>query len=159
MNQRVSAGTKCNDTSSRSHCLAIITLLTYHESTVVERSFIFGDLAGSERVSKTEQPKWVNRDAYLLFMPGLEGICTNWDLYNLGMQLEIITESIRRHGKGKSIMKHDSRLPEILKQSLDGDALTSVVVCLSQSPQNGGESWWSLNYGAKFTKLITTVEP
>lgn len=54
---------------------------------MVERTFIFGDLSGSERVKKTEQPKWIDRDAYKMFTPGLEGIMTNWDLYMLGMQL------------------------------------------------------------------------
>lgn len=71
MNHRVTSGTKCNENSSRSHCLAFITLLTYEESKVLERTFIFGDLSGSERVSKTEQPLWVNRDAYQMYTPGL----------------------------------------------------------------------------------------
>lgn len=159
MNQRVMAPTKCNDTSSRSHCFALITLLTYESRKIVDRTFIFGDLSGSERVSKTGNSMWVDRDAGKLYTPGIEGMMTNWDLYQLGLQLDIITESLRQKGKGKSLVKHDSRLTEILLKSIDGEALTSVVFCLSQSTSNGGESWWTLNYGAKFTKLIAKVEP
>ncbi len=65
---------------------------------------------------------------------GIEGIMTNFDLYNLGLQLEIITETVKKKGKGKSIVKRDSRLAELLTKSLDGQAITAVVICLSQSP-------------------------
>lgn len=48
-------------------------------------------------------------------MAGLEGILTNFDLYNLGMQLDIITDTIKKKGEGKAINKRDSRLSELLK--------------------------------------------
>ena len=41
----------------------------------------------------------------------------------------------------------------VLKQSLDGDAITSMVVCLSQASDNGGETYFSTQYGEKFNKL------
>ena len=36
---------------------------------------------------------------------------TNWDLYQLATQLELITESLKKHGQGRTLAKHDSRLP------------------------------------------------
>ena len=47
----------------------------------------------------------------------------------------------------------------VLKQSLDGDAITSMVVCLSQASDNGGETFFSTQYGEKFNKLSAKVKP
>ena len=161
MSHRVMSGTKCNDTSSRSHCVASIKLLTLGnpDGKIVERSFMFADLAGSERVNRTEEAKWVDRASHQFNLKGMEGICTNWDLYQLGMQLELISQSQRQRKHAQALMKKDSRLAMLLKKSLDGEALTSLVVCLSQAPSNGGESWCSLQYGAKFAHLVTRVLP
>ena len=71
---------------------------------------MFGDLSGSERTSKTEESKYVDEAARIFNLAGIEGIVTNFDLYNLGMQLDLITETIRRKGEGKAITKRDSRL-------------------------------------------------
>lgn len=53
---RVSNATKCNDTSSRSHAVASLRLTRFNKTdgTFLESNFIFGDLSGSERLSKTE---------------------------------------------------------------------------------------------------------
>ena len=119
---------------------------------------MFADLAGSERVGKTEQAKWIDRSSHQLNWTAMEGIMTNFDLYQFGMQLDIIAARIKA-GKHAAYDKKDSLLSMLLKKSLDGDALTSLVVCLSQAPINGGETWYSLQYGAKFTGLITRVLP
>ena len=55
--------------------------------------------------------------------------------------------------------KNFSYLVCVLKQSLDGDAITSMVVCLSQASNNAGETFFSTQYGEKFTKLQAKVKP
>ena len=54
---RVQNATKCNDTSSRSHAIATLRLTRFNKAdgTFQESTFVFGDLSGSERLSKTEQ--------------------------------------------------------------------------------------------------------
>mmetsp|Transcript_21037 Transcript_21037/g.25502 ORF Transcript_21037/g.25502 Transcript_21037/m.25502 type:complete len:95 (+) Transcript_21037:261-545(+) len=32
-----------------------------------------------------------------------------------------------------------------------------MIVCLSQAPQNGWETWFSLDYGTKFSKMTSKV--
>ena len=48
---RVQGATKCNDTSSRSHAIATLRLSRFDKqaNTVLESTFIFADLSGSER--------------------------------------------------------------------------------------------------------------
>jgi hypothetical protein len=51
MTHRVTTGTKMNESSSRSHAIAIVKLKRYDEKSgkLRESKFVFGDLAGSER--------------------------------------------------------------------------------------------------------------
>lgn len=72
-------------------------------------------MSGSERTSKTEESKYIDEAARIYNITGIEGILTNYDLYNLGIQLDLITENMRKKGKGKAIMKRDSRIAELLK--------------------------------------------
>lgn len=59
MKDRISSGTKMNETSSRSHAIVTARLLQMNKAAdeVIESTFIFGDLAGSERQSKTDLDK------------------------------------------------------------------------------------------------------
>lgn len=76
-----------NDTSSRSHCITKLTLqkiLINQEtkSEYIQKSELrFFDLAGSERVDKTER---TNVTQIKKEMAGMEGIMINMDLFTLG---------------------------------------------------------------------------
>ena len=59
MSQRMAAGTKMNEQSSRSHAIALVNLSKFNKETgeITETTFSFFDMAGSERVSKTGESK------------------------------------------------------------------------------------------------------
>ena len=150
---RQSRNNGMNDQSSRSHCIASINLTRIEEGKdggmdVVKSSFIFVDLAGSERVEKTGiEPKKSEAS--------WEGICTNFDLYQFGLSIDLAVEASRKGKKPRA--NRDSILSKILWRTMDGEAITNMVVCVSQSEKNGGETWCSLNYGERLSKLNTTV--
>ena len=41
----------------------------------------------------------------------------------------------------------------MLTKVLDGNSFVTMVVCLSQSEKNGGETWFSLCYGQRISQL------
>ena len=96
---------------------------------------MFADLAGSERVDKTGLEAKASEAAY-------EGLCTNWDLYNLGRTIDMVVEAAR---KGKKVdgfaLRQPSLLSQVMTRVVKGDSFVTMVVCLSQSDKNGGESW------------------
>ena len=44
-----------------------------------------------------------------------------------------------------------------LGNQIKGESLISVLICLSQAPQNGWETWYSLWYGSKMAGLKVAV--
>ena len=141
---RVTEFTKMNAHSSRSHALLIIN---------IEKSFIneetnqqkmtrgvlhLVDLAGSERVNKSrlngmrlEEAKKINSSLSVL------GNCIH----------SLISNS-------KHIPYRDSKLTKILKESLGGNAKTSLIVNISPSNYNADDSFSSLNFGSRAMKVI-----
>ena len=144
-----------NETSSRSHCIASICYTKVHDhpekgrqvgqtnldlqlTNVVQvrrSTFMFADLAGSERLDKTGLEAKASQAAY-------EGLCTNWDLYMLGRTIDMVVEAAR---KGKKVdgfaLRQPSLLSQVMTKVIKGDSFVTMVVCLSQSDKNGGESW------------------
>ena len=136
---RETQSTGMNETSSRSHCIASICLtraqLHPQEGRQVRRcTFMFADLAGSERLAKTGLDPSSLR-AY-------EGQSTNWDLYNFGRAIDLVVEAKRRGRKPTKITDHlPSLLAQVMGKVLQGNSFLTMVVCLSQSEKNGGETW------------------
>ena len=139
---------------TRAHCIASFNLTRIEEGRessrdVVKSSFTFVDLAGSERVEKTgNEPKKTES--------GWEGISTNYELYQLGLSIGMAVQAARK-GK-KTRVRRDCILAKVLWRTLDAETITNMVVCLSQSEKNGGETWCSLNYGEKLSKLRSKVQ-
>ena len=144
-----------NETSSRSHCIASICYTKVHEHpekgrqvgrpyldlqlrnvVQVRRStFMFADLAGSERLDKTGLEAKASEAAF-------EGMATNWDLYNLGRTIDMVVEAARKGKKPKGFaLRQPSLLSQVMTKVIKGDSFVTMVVCLSQSDKNGGESW------------------
>ena len=126
-----------NDTSSRSHCVACLNLMRIEghgeQGKVFKSTFTFVDLSGSERLEKTEMESKSSIAAY-------EGLCTNWDLHHFGRSIQLAMEASK---KGKKVrVVRESILARVLARTLDGEAITAMVVTLSQSEKNGGESWY-----------------
>lgn len=155
---RNTSGTLMNDSSSRSHCVCWLTLFARdHAADAVRRSrFQFVDLAGSERVkeaSGSAEGLWSGGTA-------TEGLCTNWSLMMLSRAArDIVASGKRGPGKkrGQQKLAHTAGylgdLVPLLADSLTGDALTAVFVCVSQAPDNVAQSKIALDFGQVFSKL------
>ena len=158
---RNTAGTLMNDSSSRSHCICWLTLFAHDKaSDAVRRSrFQFVDLAGSERVKEASggsENLWAGGTA-------TEGLMTNWSLMMLSKAARDIVASAGGKTKskgGKQKLAHTAGyigdLVPLLADSLTGDALTALFVCVSQAPDNVMQSKIALEFGEVFSKLTVS---
>eukprot|EP01047_Picozoa_sp_COSAG01_P062545 COSAG01_NODE_7970_length_2970_cov_1.643330_4_plen_180_part_00 len=165
---RNTSGTGMNDTSSRSHCFAWLTLLAHDASAggaggSVRRSrFQFVDLAGSERqkeasagagagsssATKSSAPMAVGVAEQTM----MEGMATNWSLTMLSTAVRSITR-VRDKQKFVHTGGYGGDLVPLLVDSLTGKALTALFVCVSQAPSNTMQSKISLEFGEIFSRL------
>ena len=111
--------------------------------------FKFADLSGSERVSKTGNEKTTQQ--------GFEGVAINYELSQFGITIDNMVKQYRQNRLSKSnkssLKNHDSMLARILANSLEGKSISCMIVCLSQSDNNGNESYCSLRFGERLAKL------
>ena len=156
---RNTAGTLMNDSSSRSHCVCWLTLFAHDKpSDAVRRSrFQFVDLAGSERVKEASGGSdnlWAGGTA-------TEGLMTNFSLMMLSKAARDIVASggAKTGGKkgGKQKLAHTAGyigdLVPLLADSLTGNAITALFVCVSQAPDNAKQSKITLDFGEVFSRL------
>ena len=84
---------------------------------------------------------------------------TNWSLMMLSKAARDTVASTRRGGKkgGKQTLAHTGGyigdLVPLLADSLTGDALTALFVCVSQAPDNVSQSKIALDFGEVFSQL------
>ena len=96
---------------------------------------MFADLAGSERLDKTGLEAKASEAAF-------EGMATNWDLYMLGRTIDMVVEAAKKGKKPEGFAtRQPSLLSQVMTKVIKGDSFVTMVVCLSQSDKNGGESW------------------
>ena len=133
---RKSRGTAMNDTSSRSHCIACLNLMRIEgeegERKLFRSTFTFVDLSGSERLEKTGMEAKSSVASY-------EGLCTNWDLLHFARTIQLAREAGKKGEKVRTV--RESILARVLAKTLGGEAITAMVITLSQSEKNGGETW------------------
>ena len=142
--RRTMAPTNQNKFSSRSH--AILQLSLKRKSFNKEKKifdiffskFLIVDLAGSER-GGLEKGK--RRE---------EGANINKSLFTLGSCINILSD---KNKNGKFIPYRDSKLTRLLKDSLGGNILTVMLVCVSPSNESYEESISSLNYATRAKKI------
>jgi hypothetical protein len=151
---RNTAATLMNDDSSRSHCLAYLTLrvLDRAANTVRMSRFQFCDLAGCERLKEAHG----SGNPYTEGGEALNGMMTNFSLMMLSTCARQLVEA-RRAGKMKtfSFRTYLMDLVQLLQESMVGSAATACFVCLSQAPDNLQQSKHALDFGAVFAKLST----
>ena len=171
-NRKVVA-TKMNEGSSRSHCALTMTLLTLDASTQRFRQTQLSiiDLAGAERPEKALGTR-ITKDQALLELwrylknpsedmrPELQGYLVNQELSVLLTEAVTATNSHkagRKYNPGYDV-KNQGAL-SYLCGALAGEARLGALICLSQSPQNGWETWFSIaKYGEQLAKLHTRVQ-
>ena len=142
--KRTMAPTNQNKFSSRSHAILQISLerKTFNEEKnnfdIFFSKFLVVDLAGSERGGLQ---KGKRRE---------EGAKINKSLFTLGSCINILSD---KNKNGKFIPYRDSKLTRILKDSLGGNILTVMLVCVSPSVDSYEESISSLNYATRAKKI------
>merc|ERR1712232_861922 len=87
-----------------------------------------------------------------------QGMMINMDLFGIGLNVQHAT---RAHAKGRKYnppTQCSSPSQNFLLGSCDGKARLGMCVCLSQSPQNGFESWESLKFGEQLARLRVPIK-
>lgn len=140
LDNRKTASTNMNATSSRSHLVFSIVINSRNKQTgqrtVGKLSLV--DLAGSERVSKTGADKERLKEAMAI----------NKSLSALGNVISALGD-----GKKKHIPYRDNKLTMLMEDSLGGNAKTLMFVNVSPADYNSDETNTSLGY-AKRVKNI-----
>ena len=146
--RRTMAPTNQNKFSSRSHAILQISLerKSFNEEKsnfdIYYSKFLMVDLAGSERggIEKGKRRE--------------EGANINKSLFTLGSCINILSD---KNKSGKFIPYRDSKLTRLLKDSLGGNILTVMLVCVSPSIESYDESISSLNYATRAKKIKKKV--
>jgi len=174
-NNRNVVATKMNAGSSRSHCAITLTLLTHDTNTDEFRQTAFSivDLAGAERPEKASHigKRITKTDAmmelFAFYKKGcqgtlsleLQGYLINGELTGL-LDTVVAASNLAKQGKEYKEQNYlGGATTSFFGGALAGEARLDALICLSQSPQNGWETWFSTaNYGAKLSQLRTRVK-
>ncbi|XP_057830176.2 kinesin-like protein KIN-1 isoform X5 [Cryptomeria japonica] len=132
--------TQMNSTSSRSHCVFLVTI---HQTNTEDGSVKTGklylvDLAGSEKVEKTGAEGKILHEAKTI----------NKSLSALGNVINALTTDKPCH-----IPYRDSKLTRILQESLGGNSRTALLCCCSPSSFNASESLSTLRFGTRAKQI------
>ena len=156
-NNRTTASTKMNDTSSRSHAVFTIMLKQIHhdletdETTERSSRIRLVDLAGSERAKSTEATGARLR----------EGSNINKSLTTLGRVIAALADPKQHRPRpGTSARKdtsvvpyRDSILTWLLKDSLGGNSKTAMIACIA--PSDYEETLSTLRYADQAKRIRT----
>ena len=132
-NNRSVGCTNINEYSSRSHCIVTIYIHCNTSDNSFTSKLNLIDLAGSERVCKSEA------EGLRMF----EACNINQSLSALGKVLSSLA------GKQNHIPYRDSKLTHLLRDSLSGDAKTMMIITVNPSPEDVSESTSSLAFGSR----------
>ena len=157
--KRTTDATLANDVSSRSHCVTTLTLtrLDKRTGTVTTSRFNVVDMMGTER-SKGQNSAHDVTQNNKKNQSGVQGIYANFSVFGL---IGAVREVVQAQKRSKCKVRVASNsgfggmmaLTRFLKGSLEGSALTLMLVALSQAPRNGNESCISLDYGGTVASL------
>lgn len=131
--------TRMNQESSRSHSVCILTVFQRNSDTeeIKTGKLYLVDLAGSESLSKTEAKDETLEQAKFI----------NKSLSALSMVMTALSE------KKPFIPYNESKLTKILKTSLGGNSLTTMVIAGSLSSYNERETLSTLRFGSSAKKI------
>ena len=136
---RHTSSTEYNERSSRSHCIFSFQLkLTGKDGRIIRSTLHIIDLAGSERISKSQ-----NKDEKLR----KESICINLSLHSLSTVLNSIAL------KANHIPYRDSKLTHFLKDSLNENYNILLLLLVSPNVKDLGETISTLQFGERIVKI------
>ncbi|XP_041451742.1 LOW QUALITY PROTEIN: chromosome-associated kinesin KIF4 [Drosophila obscura] len=139
---RAVAATAMNETSSRSHAIFTLTVVSSKldgSKVVTTSKFNLVDLAGSERCSKT----LAIGDRFK------EGVNINKGLLALGNVINAL-------GSGQTagyIPYRQSKLTRLLQDSLGGNSITLMIACVSPADYNVSETLSTLRYADRALQI------
>ena len=152
----------------------ILTLLTLDAGsrTFRQTQFSIVDLAGAERPEKALGTRITKEEAMLEMFkymrnpsddmsPGLQGFLINFELSSL---LTEVVGATNCHKAGRKYTPgwgtNNQGAMTYFGGALAGETRLGALICLSQSPTNGWETWYSIaNYGRQLAALRTRVKP
>jgi kinesin family protein 5 len=127
------SATGMNDKSSRSHCILSLTVeSTRPDGKTYSAVLRFADLAGIERVDRTEAEGQVLEEAKRI----------NLSLSALGNCISALSQSGRTH-----IPFRDSKLTFLLQGSLGGNARTTLLITCSPCLRDHDDSLGAIKFG------------
>lgn len=137
------AQTACNETSSRSHTLFMVTLTqTTAEGAKRQSKLCLADLAGSEKVGKSK----VTGAGFS------EALTINQSLSVLGHCIKQLTSS-----KASHVPYRESKLTYILKDSLGGNSKTALICAVSPHPTQFAETCSTLQFAERAKQIKNSV--
>jgi len=144
--KRVTASTKMNAVSSRSHAICVLRIKGVLEnSTKFEAKLTLVDLAGSERIKKTGAQGGRRK----------EGININKGLFVLGQVVSALSETRPKYKRKPPY--RDSKLTRLLQDSLGGNSRTIMLACVSPADFNVDETVTTLRYATNARNIKNTA--
>mmetsp|Transcript_15176 Transcript_15176/g.22975 ORF Transcript_15176/g.22975 Transcript_15176/m.22975 type:complete len:1531 (-) Transcript_15176:63-4655(-) len=141
---RAVSSTDMNNQSSRSHSVLIINLVQrLANGTQLQGGLNLADLAGSERLSRTNVKGIGLKEAKMI----------NQSLSALGNCINALTDKKRSH-----IPYRDSVLTWLLKDSLGGNAKTVLIVCCSPDGSDVFETIGTLRFAERAKRVKNTAK-
>ncbi|CAG7828904.1 unnamed protein product [Allacma fusca] len=143
---RTVAETPLNEASTRSHCIFTIHLNIRETNTsIVRRSKLhLVDLAGSERVSNSPISGQLLTEARHI----------NLALHYLEQVIVALSDSNRQH-----IPYRNSMMTSVLRDSLGGNCMTSMIATLSLEPGNVMESLSTCRFSQRVAQVTNAAMP
>jgi hypothetical protein len=142
--KRVVQSTKMNESSSRGHVIYSIKILKQYQDQEnwISSKLNLVDLAGSERISKSGTTGHSLK----------ESISINKSLFCL----QLVVESLSNLNSCKKNQPpfRDSKLTMILKDSLGGNCITSLIGTISPSLTEASETLSTLNFSSSCRRII-----
>lgn len=135
---RVTAETKQNLTSSRSHCIIVVKIdSTLHNGTQQSSTLTFGDLAGSEKISKTGAKNQRLREAKKIVQ-----------------SLFALKKTIRALANNEPFVPYqESVLTKLLRDSIGGNSKTTIIVTATAHEYNRSETLSTLRFAEMAKKI------
>lgn len=140
--RRCVKATKSNKESSRSHLIFTIHIHLHSDSMSRKGKLNICDLAGSERLSKSESVGSTLKETQHI----------NKSLSSLSNVVE------KLQSESKHIPYRDSKLTYLLRDSLGGDSKTLAIVCCNPAESHFQETLCSLRFASKVNRVELRAE-
>mmetsp|Transcript_11808 Transcript_11808/g.17548 ORF Transcript_11808/g.17548 Transcript_11808/m.17548 type:complete len:446 (-) Transcript_11808:65-1402(-) len=152
--------------SSRSHCVLSIRLVQRRLSDNMfhDRVFDLIDLAGAERPEKTGERSNASMFLYEMYQgnelsTGSQAFVINYELSQIRTEIENVTFNFRHKKSHHPPRQLSLPINSFISGRLGNRAFLGMLITLSQAPQCGWETWFSLQYGEAMTQLRARISP